>query len=662
MEPIIEVKKLSKIYKIEDQNFVALSDINLNINRGEFVIILGQSGCGKSTLLNMLGGMDVASAGHVLVSGQDIAYKKPDRLAKYRREEVGMIFQKFHLINDASVLENVKLPLKFSGLSEKEQNKIAKSALASVDLSAKAKSLPKKLSGGQQQRVAIARALVNDPEILLCDEPTGNLDSKTGEEILSLIEKLNLEGRTVVMVTHNVEYARFADRVVKMLDGKIISDTQVKKQVKEHKEFKLKSSKTINLKSTIALALKNLRRRKLRFFLTSFGIAIGAMAIIILVSFGAGLQKEVLKQLQTFSQAEEIMVSGESMTDFSFSGRDAFSKTTAKKMNDATVAILEKIPNVEAVFPSMDIPGEMVYGDKISNLYMNGSTPLQYITQSQKDQIKYGELFKSDTDNAVIIPSGQATALGFASASDAIGKDVTINSFDGSVKAQVKISGVIGEDEKFAMSTLVPQKTFTDWFKKTKASELQKAEPDLYQSITVRATDTSKVSEVKKAIDDLGFGTTSYEDIANQMNKTFIIMQVALGVIGGIALLVASLGIINTMIMSVLERTKEIGVMKAVGARNKDINSIFLSEAMSIGLVGGLIGLLLGIAGSKIAQAVANNLIAGKSGGDASLTFFIPTYLSVGVVAFCIVIAAAAGFLPARRASKLDPAEALREE
>ncbi len=661
---MIEIKSLSKSYLTEDTNFMALSEVNLKIEGGEFVVILGQSGCGKSTLLNILGGMDKPSDGQVLIDGHDLAKKRNDQLAKYRREEVGMIFQKFNLINDASVLENVKMPLKFSGKSDKEQTEIAKKVLASVGLSEKIKSLPKKLSGGQQQRVAIARALVNSPKILLCDEPTGNLDSKTGEEIINLLVDLNRQGYTIVMVTHNEAYAKNAHRVVKMLDGEIISDELNSKLTLPEEASSRKTSKNISYKTTFGLATKNLKRRKLRFFLTSFGIAIGAMAIVILVSFGAGLQKEVMSQLESVSQVEEISVTGEKIDSINFSVGTDFAKKQKKNLNDATVAELEKISNVEAVYPETSIYGEMINGDKLSVAYGTGLTPIKYVKQEMKDKVKFGRFTENDDENGVVIPYGQAVALGFDNPADSIGKEVKIKANGGDKEFTTKIIGVFGQDEKFVYNTLIPQKTALNWYKEIKADELKKSDPSLYNSITVRANDTSKVSEIKKAVDDKGYGATSYEDIAKQMTRVFTIMQIVMGVVGGIALLVASLGIVNTMIMSVLERTKEIGIMKAVGARNRDIRSIFLSEASLIGLFGGLVGLLLGFLGSRLIQTIVNSYMMNKNatGSGDELSFYIPSYLSVGVVIFSILVAALAGYFPAKRAAKLDPAEALREE
>lgn len=659
---MIKINKISKTYELEGNKFCALDNISLNITAGEFVVVLGQSGCGKSTLLNILGGMDVPTSGSVIVGKHELSKSNQDKLAKYRREDVGMVFQKFNLISDATVLENIKLPLKFSGKSNEEQTRIAKEAIEKVGLTEKIKSLPKKLSGGQQQRVAIARSLVNNPKILLCDEPTGNLDSKTGEEIINLLKKLNEQGITIIMVTHNENYCKFASRTIKMLDGRIILDEKKKTGAKTSLVEDQKTGSIGNI-AKISLAAKNLGRRKLRFFLTSFGIAIGAMAMVILVSFGAGLKLEVLNQLESASQVEEITVTGEKTDEFNFSGGVDFAKKSKKEVNDTTISDLKNIDGVEEVFPSISINGEMIYGDKISIVYGESVPPLKYIKSKNKEKIGFGKYFESDDENSVIIPYGQAVALGFENPETMIGKEVTIKT-KADIRFNTKVVGIFGKDEKYAYSTLIPNKTAISWLKQIKTDELSKSTPDIYPSLTVRAADTSKVSSIKKTVDERGFGAQSYEDIANQMSRIFNIMQIVMGVVGGIALLVASLGIVNTMIMSVLERTREIGIMKAVGARNRDIRSIFLTEASFIGLFGGLVGLSLGFLGSRLIQTVINSYLTSKSASSSSesLTFYIPSYLSVGVVVFSIIVAAVAGYFPARRAAKLDPAEALREE
>lgn len=657
---MITLKNVIKTYISEDSELKALDNINLEIADGAFVVILGQSGCGKSTLLNILGGMDKPTSGQILVDGQDLSSKKSDQLATYRQKSVGMIFQKFNLINDMSVLENVMVPLKFAGLSESEQKRIALEAIEKVGLAIKAKSIPAKLSGGQQQRVAIARALVNNPKILLCDEPTGNLDSKTGEEIIELLRKLNKGGQTIIMVTHNEGYAAFADHVIKMLDGKVIFE---KKKDKGSKEAENESGKNKNMSlvSSIKLAFKNVKRRKFRVFLTSFGISVGAMAILVLVSFGAGLQNEATKSMKAFSQTTSITVNNSKVTGANFRSRAQNYVVEEKKpLNDTNINEFKQIANVTAVFPAIRLNGELRANNAAGRLMLSSILPLSQNQDSVKDLVKFGRYFESDDEQSIVVPYGLAQALGYEKGEESIGKEATIVILPEQKEMKATIVGVFGADEP-AFQAYIPLNPAIALQKQIKANELAKENPDLYDGVTVVAKDNAAVDGINKTITDKGYDTHSYADTAKEINRIFAMLQIGLGIVGAVAMFVASLGIINTMTMSILERTREIGVMKAVGARVRDIRNIFVTEAAFIGLIGGLFGLILGYPGSKIAAMVFNSMIMNQTGGQ-KVDFYIAPYLSLGVVAFSILIAILAGYFPARRGAKLDPVSALREE
>jgi macrolide transport system ATP-binding/permease protein len=665
---MIEIKNLKKYYELDGLEVKALDDLSIKIEDGEFVVILGRSGCGKSTLLNIMGGMDKPTSGEVIVNSDDIAKRKSNRLASYRRETVGMIFQKFNLINDMTILENVMIPLKFSGLSESEQKKIALKALKDVGLETKIKSVPSKLSGGQQQRVAIARALINNPSILLCDEPTGNLDSKTGDEIIQLLHSLNKEGRTIVMVTHDEEYTSIADHTIRMLDGKIIKEER-KNQQKSGKTFQRNETKNISFFATIKLALRNIKRRKSRVFLTSFGIAIGAMAILVLVSFGAGLQNEANQQVKAFGQVNQISVSNNKTTGANFRGgpgangnTNTFAISQSTPLNDQVITDFKKITNVSDVYPSIRLSGEMLYGSQIGRLSLVSAPPLSEDQSSIQNMLKYGTYFKSDNENSVIVPYGLAQALGFSKGQDAIGKTVTLENLPGNQTATATVIGVFDENQKEVTQSYMPVNSAVSFLKSTKPAELVKASPDLYDSIIVISKDNASVTVISQTITDKGYATHNYADTAAQLNRIFLMLQIGLGVVGAIAMLVASLGIINTMMMSILERTREIGIMKAVGARIRDIQGIFLTEAAFIGFIGGAFGLLLGYPGSKIASAIFNNMLKSNGGGATPVQFTIAPYLALGVLAFSILVAVIAGFFPARRGANLDPVVALRDE
>ena len=221
---MIEVKGVSKTYRMGKEEVVALNDVSLKIEKGEFVAIIGPSGSGKSTLMHIVGGLDGPTVGNVMIEGNDISRLKDGQLSKYRNEKIGFVFQAFNLENSQTALENVMMPLIFAGISKKERKERAEKALEMVGLSNFSKHKPNEMSGGQRQRVSVARALVNNPEIIFADEPTGNLDSKSGEAIMELFKDINKKGFTVIMVTHNPAEANKAKRVIKIMDGKITSD------------------------------------------------------------------------------------------------------------------------------------------------------------------------------------------------------------------------------------------------------------------------------------------------------------------------------------------------------------------------------------------------------------------------------------------------------
>lgn len=224
MAPLIEFKDIYKIYKMGDNEVHAIDGISLTVEKGEFLAIVGQSGSGKSTCMNIIGCLDVPTSGQYFLDGKDLSHMTDDEQAEIRNKKLGFIFQQYNLIPKLTVLQNVELPLLYAGLSDKEQTERAMISLERVGLADKAKNMPSQLSGGQQQRVSIARALAGDPSIILADEPTGALDSKTGKEVLEFLKKLHKEGNTIVLITHDNTIAAQAERVVRIQDGKVVYD------------------------------------------------------------------------------------------------------------------------------------------------------------------------------------------------------------------------------------------------------------------------------------------------------------------------------------------------------------------------------------------------------------------------------------------------------
>ncbi|MFH1235448.1 MAG: FtsX-like permease family protein, partial [Parcubacteria group bacterium] len=382
----------------------------------------------------------------------------------------------------------------------------------------------------------------------------------------------------------------------------------------------------------------------------------------------------------TFIQAEEITVSGDTSSgQMSFQFGPSYVKKDVKPMNDKTIEELRGIAHVATVFPSISLSGEIVVGSTNAIFYSSAQPPVAFASASPADQVASGRFFTSDDEKSVVIPAAMATALGFTDPSQAVGKEAILKNFNMGGYSEmpngetqrtvtqkditVTIVGVYKEGGSSAASfqAALPSGTATTILKELYSTELSKAAPSLYDSITVRADESANVNAVKDAIVAKGYGAQTLGDIVKSIAKVYAIMKAVLGVLGGIALLVASLGVANTMFMAVLERTKEIGILKALGARDWDVRKLFTYEAAVIGFFGGVIGLLFGYGGTAIIGQLVS-YYTNKSGGGDFLTVGVPYWLALGAVVFSILFASIAGFFPARRAARLDPVVALREE
>jgi macrolide transport system ATP-binding/permease protein len=663
---MLKLVDVTKKYTLESGDLYALNSVNLEIKNGEFVIMIGRSGSGKSTLLNIISGIDKPTSGDILYYNTSLSKSNEKTLSQYRKTEIGIVFQKFQLLYNSTVFDNVALPLKIAGKNAAQQKVLVKKALEDVGLSDRINSLVNKLSGGQQQRVAIARAIVSNPKILICDEPTGNLDTKTGKEIVDLLRKLNRSGITVILVTHNQEYLSSGDRKIEISDGKINLDENKAKNENDSNDHFCQPSGNLSFFSISKLAWRNLIMRKLRFFITSFGISIGAIAIVVLVSFAAGLQKTNDDLLKSFSLVEEITVSGTKMDEASLSSSD----TKPKPLDNTTVEKLKKISGVKDVYPVISFNATGESNGKTASIYLDSSKPLANTPTSLKDKVVYGRYFNDDNENSIILPYYYLENFNFIAPSDLINKEVILKDIqyyvgdDFQLKTSDKefkltVVGIYGEKEMSA-GIVVPNKKASDINLAVK-SDGKGSDKFLYDTLTVLATNPESVASVKESIEKEGFGATSFEDMAKGMEQFFLIFKIILGVIGSIALFVASLGVINTMFMAVLERTREIGLLRALGARRSDIRNLFIAESTYIGLFGGVVGLICGWAISKIMQFIVSTYTA-RFVDETIIVFYVPFYLALSVLAFSMFVTAIAGLLPAIRASRLNPITALREE
>ncbi|TMF37958.1 MAG: ATP-binding cassette domain-containing protein [Chloroflexi bacterium] len=650
----------------DEMQVTALRNVTLDVGPGEFVAIVGPSGCGKSTLLSLMGGLDRPTSGHVYGAGLPLG-ELPDRdLSDYRLQRVSTIFQAFNLIPSMSVEDNVALPLTLAGVELEERRKRARHLLALVGLEERAGARASRLSGGEQQKVAVARALANRPGLLLADEPTGSLDSVAGEGVLRLLEDLNRRGATVVLVTHDPEVARHAHRVVRMIDGRAVELDAGKPTVRSQEP--VDPAARMDWRDTLKVGLGSAGRRPLRTALTTSGVAIGIAALSLIVALAGGLQDALNAPALATSQVHQVAV---------YPVADA--RTPA--FNEATLATLTRLPHVKAAWGQIGMTGTFAVtgpplgGNKVSPNPAGALVSLPLLKGSSTlPSLIAGRLPRSDSSSEILLTDSEAVALGYRSPPGAIGTQVSFSATFGSlvptlVRNQVSkpvvlsllVVGIMSGNymPAGAPGALVPYEAMRGyWSNLARANAWKGGE---YTSITLLADSGLSVEKLRQRVESLGFQSQTFGDQFRHFEDLLGKLRVALMGLAIVALLLACLGIANTMYTAVLERTKEIGVLKALGARSRDVLLLFLAEALGIGLAGGAVGALVAVGLGRLGNAAVDRLTQSVTG-----TGFDVFRTDVPVVLVAVLLAAAlstvSGLLPALRAARQDPARALRYE
>lgn len=678
-KPIIEIKNLQRHFKRGDHDVYALRSIDLSIAQGDFVALVGPSGSGKSTLLNSLGGLDSPTAGEIVVNGISLHNADEKQLTAHRREQVGFIFQSFNLLPKYTAVENVAVPLMLAGVPKAEREQKAKEVLERVGLGHRLDHYPTEMSGGEQQRTAVARALIHNPAIILADEPTGNLDSATGEDVMAMLRELNEDfGITLILVTHDDEVAQYTNRIVRLRDGQIMEIVE-KRDVAEtavstssgQADSHPPSNQTKNKKSGLKFsdivnnALQNLRRRPVRNVLTAGGVIIGIVTLVAMVSFGVGVQKEVQRNFETIG-LENVFIQpmfGETDEFDPFAPPDPEQPLTPE-----LVTQIEQIPNILTVTPQLGLPFGMdlkimIDGEE-QGIRVSDGGESRFGFGDSNDLIVGEELGEGRTAGVVLV-QGLADRF-LAEDSDnynaLIGKEVTLIAQLPRGETNEFTSQIIGVRGSFGSRTidlgLAEREEIKAWWF---------GQPDILQTegydlIIARTTSLSVVPTVIEAVEELNVETQSLEAILDVANQVLSLLQALLGSVGALALLVAALGVANTMMMAIYERTREIGVLKALGASRGEIRTLFTVEAGMLGFIGGVFGLIFGFLLGKLVDYIAHQYLIneGVTGvGDLSV---IPLWLMLGAIAFATLIGILAGLYPATRAAKLDPVTALRHE
>ena len=643
-EPLLQLQSITRVYGKDSAEVRALDGVDLTITEGEFVAIVGQSGSGKSTLMNLLGCLDRPTAGTYRIHGQDVSKMDADGLASLRRRTFGFVFQRYNLLANVSALENVEIPAVYAGVRQSERKTRARELLARLGLNGREKSRPGQLSGGQQQRVAVARALMNDAEVILADEPTGALDSGTSRELLELLEGLHQSGRTVILITHDQKVAARADRTIEIRDGKIIADSGAVPRSKpcfEHRTATTSPSFILQLTESIKTAFRSLRANLFRTALTLLGVVIGVAAVVAMLAVGQGSQRDVMARFEDMG-ANLLFVRPGGDRGARMRG-DAIATLT---LEDADA--LGELDNVIAAVPSRSGSATLRRGNADHRGSVEGVSEDWLLANNRR--VEYGTFFTAeDVDRRVgVVVLGTTTAGElFDNVSDAVGEYVFLSG------APFEIAGVL--EEKGASSfgsdqddiALIPITT----------GMMRVFGSSYLSSITIAVEDTDVISTTESEANTLLLDRHGTEDfrirntasILESVQQTQNSFSMLLGAVASISLLVGGIGVMNIMLVSVSERTREIGVRMATGARRSDILVQFIVEAVVVCALGGMIGILSGFG----ICAILVNL------GTSIAITPLPAILAFSTA---FLTGFVFGFLPARNASRLDPVRALSAE
>jgi macrolide transport system ATP-binding/permease protein len=652
--PLFELENVTKVYNPEsEQRVEVLHGISLKIHRGEFVAIMGQSGSGKTTLMNILGCLDKPTGGRYLVSGTDVSELDRGDLAWLRRTVFGFVFQSYNLIGTATALENVEMPAIYAGLDGPERRERAHDLLNMLGLGERMTHRPSQLSGGQQQRVSIARALMNGGTAILADEPTGALDSRSGAEVLQFLETLADQGHTIIIITHDPEVARHARRRIEIKDGEIIADViQSWKAPEElpapaaevpelqHFDFVDHTRRLDEFAATIRMALRALRANLLRTVLTLLGIVIGVGSVVAMLGVGQGARQDVLDRIGAMGTDLLLVRPGAP-------NQRGVGNAIATLVPEDAQAIAT-LPNVSAAVPELSASVTVRFGDSDYQTTADGTAA--DLTDIRDWPVLKGTFF-TDSDAAhyaAVTVLGQTVVNNiFPPGVDPIGKFVLVNNVPFQVLGVMSPKGATASGADLDDVIFLPLST----------GSLRLFGARNVRSVTVAVEDVSQIDRTQAAVNALlaerhrteDFQIRNMAAILEAAKETQNTLTILLAAVGAISLIVGGIGVMNIMLVSVTERTREIGIRMATGARTRNILQQFLTEAVVVSIFGGLLGI-----GCGFAMAAA------------FVQFGVPVQISPSVVGMAFSCAVAVGlifgFAPALKASRLDPVVALASE
>jgi ABC-type lipoprotein export system ATPase subunit/ABC-type lipoprotein release transport system permease subunit len=644
---MLQIRQLKKTYHMKDNDVQVLDIDQCTINKGEFVAILGPSGCGKTTLLNIIAGLDRADSGQISFEGREINSFVVDEWDQFRREHIGFVFQSFNLIPHLTALENVELAMSVAACGKRARRKRAKELLRLVELDDRMNNKPNQLSGGEKQRVAIARALANNPDIILADEPTGALDSKTSDDIMKLLYNLNRQqGVTIIMVTHDEDIAKHLDRNISLLDGRIIEDVNQTINSDElwgsneqmdtlGQDIKKKNISHIRYKDSLILALKNIFIKKKRSILTVFGISVGVFSVLIILGISNGASNKVFDEINKISRPSIISI------------RTTDEGEIQRLRND--LKDKESVTGIDEIFV---LESTFVYNDKFSK----GEIIQSYAPNIEYEDMLYGG-YPSGTGEIVVTKTVAENLLGSDKPEELIGKTIDIlasySSADKLAYAVEVQCEVVGISSTNLLGIGYNYISFGDAVKISKDSIGSAARP---QTISVQLENSKQRKTIIEELTEKEYTIATSEESINKLNTWIDAIRRFIVLITGISLIVSTVMVIIVQYMSVAERVRDIGILRAIGAKRQDVRNIFLLEAGIIGLLAGLIGIALaGLLGYSV-NAVVDELL--KS--NAFNLYDVSNLVLVGSLVISVALCLFAGYLPARKAAAVDPIEVLR--
>jgi macrolide transport system ATP-binding/permease protein len=644
-QPLLALTHISRHYTSGDTLVRALDDVSLSIHPGEFVAIMGQSGSGKSTLMNIIGCLDKPTAGSYRVLGKEASSLSSDELATLRRDSFGFVFQRYNLLATSTAEENVEIPAIYKGTEKSARIRRARELLAKLGLEGRGDHRPSQLSGGQQQRVAIARALMNNPPIILADEPTGALDSRSSEEVMALLKELHAEGRTIILITHDEQVALHARRIIRIQDGKILSDETneapplAESTVMETRLGEAHAAGLSDVAEASKMAMRSLKVNVFRTALTLLGIVIGVASVIIMLAVGDGSKQKVLDQITAMGTnllnvrpgAPGIRGAGDIIT---LIPQDA-------------EAVLE-IPNVELTVPERSGRATARYGNIDYQTSVQG-VGADFSIARDWDVVQGSFFTRRDVRGYAPVALLGKTVLDnlFPDGENPIGQYVLLKNVPFEVIGVMESKGASSFGNDMDDAVFIPYTT----------GIIRLFGRPYLSSITVKIKDVAQIQATEDAIRELLMARHRTEDFNIRNSASFLEMAtetqntltVLLGAVAAISLLVGGIGVMNIMLVSVTERTREIGIRMATGARMKDIMLQFNTEAAVVCTVGGVLGVLIGFGGGWLISLF-----------DVGIQFSAaPALLAFGCAVGTGLVF---GYLPARKAARLDPVVALASE